>query len=87
MNPHDDAPYEPTTTHAEWGAGDPHLTVTRDGDRFTFALTADAVRIGSAVRRHRPVQRARDLGRIRDRRQRRGRTVSTRTMCSRNSAM
>ncbi|MCC2028903.1 hypothetical protein KEC56_05125 [Microbacterium sp. YMB-B2] len=48
MNSHDDAPYEPTTTHAEWGAGDPHLTVTRDGDRFTFALTADAVRIGSA---------------------------------------
>jgi hypothetical protein len=40
--------YEPTTTHAEWGAGNPHLKVTRDDDRFTFDLTSDAVRIGSA---------------------------------------
>ena len=49
MNSHDERrPYEPTTTHAEWGAGNPHLTITRDDDRFVFALTADAVRIGSA---------------------------------------
>lgn len=39
---------EPTTTHAEWGAGNPHLRVTGDGERFVFDLTADAVRIGSA---------------------------------------
>ena len=49
MNSHD-APHppEPTTTHAEWGAGNPHLKITRDDDRFEFALTSDAVRIGSA---------------------------------------
>lgn len=49
MNSHDEqhAP-EPTTTHAEWGAGNPHLKITGDGDRFVFNLTADAVRIGSA---------------------------------------
>lgn len=49
MNSHDERhPYRPTTTHAEWGAGNPHLTIIRDNDRFVFALTADAVRIGSA---------------------------------------
>ncbi|HCS60449.1 MAG TPA: hypothetical protein DIW46_03485 [Microbacterium sp.] len=40
--------YEPTTTHAEWGAGDPHLRITRDGERFVFHLEADEVRVGSA---------------------------------------
>lgn len=39
---------ENLTTHAAWGAGDPHLLVSRDGERFVFDLTADAVRIGSA---------------------------------------
>ncbi len=38
----------PTTTHAEWGAGNPRLLVSRDGERFVFDLVADAVRIGSA---------------------------------------
>lgn len=40
--------YTPTTTHAEWGAGSPHLRITRDDDRTEFALDADVVRIGSA---------------------------------------
>lgn len=49
MNSHDERrAHGPTTTHAEWGAGKPHLTVSRDGDRFEFALTADDVRIGAA---------------------------------------
>lgn len=42
-------PYRPTTTHAGWGEGDPHLTVTRDDERFVFALTTEIVRIGSAA--------------------------------------
>lgn len=38
-----------TTTHAEWGAGDPRLLVSRDGqDRSVFPLTEDEVTIGSA---------------------------------------
>lgn len=37
----------PTTTHAEWGAGDPHLIVTRDGLHQTFALDGDHARIGA----------------------------------------
>ena len=40
--------YTPTTTHAEFGAGNPRLRITRDGDRTEFALDADLVRIGSA---------------------------------------
>ncbi|UNK71536.1 hypothetical protein [Microbacterium sp. H1-D42] len=41
--------YEPTTTHAEWGAGGPHLLITaEDGARLTFDLTVDEVTIGSA---------------------------------------
>lgn len=39
--------YDPTTTHAEWGAGDPHLRVSRDGERFVHHLVTDEVRIGS----------------------------------------
>lgn len=39
----------PTTTHAEWGAGDPRLLVARDDDRFEHHLTSDIVRIGSAA--------------------------------------
>lgn len=41
--------YKPTTTHAEWGAGSPHLRITRDDDRTEFPLDADIVRIGSAA--------------------------------------
>lgn len=49
MNSHDERqPHKPTTTHAEWGAGNPHLRITRDDDRFVFNLTVDAVRIGAA---------------------------------------
>lgn len=48
----DDRPdgYEPTTTHAEWGAGKPHLLVT-DGQkaRLMFNITVDQVTIGSAA--------------------------------------
>lgn len=43
-----DEGYSPTTTHAEWGAGNPLLRITRDGERSEFALDADVVRIGSA---------------------------------------
>ncbi|WP_460782560.1 FHA domain-containing protein [Microbacterium tumbae] len=42
-------PRTPTTTHDAWGAGDPHLRVTREGERFEYALQDDAVRIGSAA--------------------------------------
>lgn len=39
---------QPTTTHAEWGAGDPHLRITSpEGDRSVFALHEDRVTIGS----------------------------------------
>ncbi|WP_314427468.1 FHA domain-containing protein [uncultured Microbacterium sp.] len=47
----DDRPdegYTPTTTHAEFGAGNPRLRVTRDGERSEFAIDAEVVRIGSA---------------------------------------
>ena len=43
-----DEGYSPTTTHAEWGAGNPLLRITRDGERSEFALEGDVVRIGSA---------------------------------------
>lgn len=39
----------PTTTHAEWGAGNPRLRVTRDDERSEFPLEEDVVRIGSAA--------------------------------------
>lgn len=44
-----DEGYAPTTTHAEFGAGNPRLRVTRDDERSEFALEADVVRIGSAA--------------------------------------
>jgi hypothetical protein len=44
-----DEGYNPTTTHAEWGAGSPRLRLTRDDERTEFALDADLVRIGSAA--------------------------------------
>lgn len=40
---------DPMTTHAEWGAGAPHLLVSRHGeDRTVFDLTDDETSIGSA---------------------------------------
>lgn len=39
----------PTTTHAEWGADNPRLLVTREPDeRYVFDLTADLTTIGSS---------------------------------------
>lgn len=43
-----DEGYTPTTTHAEFGAGNPRLRITRDGERSEYALEADVVRIGSS---------------------------------------
>lgn len=39
----------PTTTHAEWGAGNPRLRITREDERTEFRLVDDLVRIGSAA--------------------------------------
>ncbi len=44
-----DEGYSPTTTHAEFGAGNPRLRITRDDERSEFALDAEVVRIGSAA--------------------------------------
>lgn len=42
--------YQPTTTHAAWGAGNPHLRITgADEKRTTFAITVDTVTIGSGA--------------------------------------
>ncbi|WP_309066714.1 FHA domain-containing protein [Microbacterium sp.] len=42
--------YQPTTTHAEWGAGKPHLLISRgDDERMVYDLTSDEVTIGSAA--------------------------------------
>ena len=38
---------EPTTTHASWGAGDPHLIVSRDGRHHEEALDGELIVIGS----------------------------------------
>ena len=36
--------YAPTTTHAAWGAGDPHLLISRnDEDRSVLHLGAETV--------------------------------------------
>lgn len=40
--------HRPTTTHAAWGSGDPHLRITRDDERWVHQLTTDIVNIGSA---------------------------------------
>lgn len=45
----DEQGYTPTTTHAERGAGNPLLRITRDGERTEFPLTDEVVRIGSAA--------------------------------------
>ncbi|HOA86327.1 MAG: FHA domain-containing protein [Microbacteriaceae bacterium] len=37
------------TTHANWGAGDPHLLVRKDYERITFSLVEDDVTIGSSA--------------------------------------
>ncbi|MGF6822336.1 hypothetical protein M2317_001240 [Microbacterium sp. ZKA21] len=42
-------PHTPTTTHDAWGAGDPHLRITRDDDRLVYHLQGDVVQIGSAA--------------------------------------
>ncbi len=44
----DPGPYEPTTTHAEWGAGSPRLRITSETERFVHDLTADLTRLGAA---------------------------------------
>ncbi|WDH78412.1 FHA domain-containing protein [Microbacterium esteraromaticum] len=42
--------YHPTTTHAAWGAGRPHLRITgADDERSTFDITVDQVTIGSGA--------------------------------------
>lgn len=38
---------KPTTTHAEWGAGNPRLLVHSDSERFVHDITGDRMRIGS----------------------------------------
>ena len=43
------SPGEPTTTHAEWGAGHPRLLVSDETERFVYALRDDRVRVGSAT--------------------------------------
>lgn len=45
----DQQPNQPTTTHAERGAGNPLLRVTRDGEGFEHPLVSEIVRIGSAA--------------------------------------
>lgn len=42
-------PHQPTTTHAERGAGNPLLRVSRDGERIEHPLVAEVTRIGSAA--------------------------------------
>ena len=37
-----------TTTHADWGAGRPHLLITSDDTRLVHQLVDDETRIGSA---------------------------------------
>ncbi|MFK4789147.1 FHA domain-containing protein [Microbacterium sp. ZW T5_56] len=44
-----DAGPAPTTTHSTWGAGNPHLLVTDEIERFSFPLDEDEVRIGAAT--------------------------------------
>lgn len=39
----------PTTTHAGWGAGDPHLLISRGDDHFVHHLTTDETTIGSGA--------------------------------------
>ena len=40
--------YHPTTTHAEWGSGSPHLRITGlDEERLIFQIVVDQVTIGS----------------------------------------
>lgn len=46
-NEHLESSRTPTTTHAEWGAGSPHLIISGQEHRM-FPLTADRVSIGSA---------------------------------------
>ncbi|MGB4137559.1 MAG: FHA domain-containing protein [Microbacterium sp.] len=45
-------PPQPTTTHAPWGAGDPHLLIVSEDERILFPLELDLVTIGSADGNH-----------------------------------
>lgn len=47
---------EPTTTHAEWGAGHPRLLVSRDDERFIHEITTEEVRVGSAADNELPLR-------------------------------
>ena len=38
-----------TTTHADWGAGHPHLLITSDDARFVHEIVDDETRIGSGT--------------------------------------
>ena len=40
---------DPGTTHAEWGAGHPHLLITGGGERRRHELVDDTTRIGSSA--------------------------------------
>jgi len=41
---------QPSTTHAEWGAGEPHLRITSpNGERSRLELTEDRITIGSGA--------------------------------------
>lgn len=44
----DRTPFVPTTTHAEWGAGNPRLRITGAGERAVHELTDDVTHIGGA---------------------------------------
>lgn len=38
-----------TTTHADWGAGHPHLLITREDTHLVHEITEDETRIGSGA--------------------------------------
>lgn len=40
--------YTPTTTHATWGSGSPHLIISSEDGHWQVALDRDVVRIGSS---------------------------------------
>jgi len=40
---------DPTTTHAEWGAGNPRLIISRDGQHHEEPLQGELIRIGSGA--------------------------------------
>ncbi|MDR2996706.1 MAG: hypothetical protein LBU78_01140 [Microbacterium sp.] len=42
----------PTTTHAQWGAGEPHLLIVDEDDRRVFLIETDLITIGSDTGNH-----------------------------------